>query len=179
MDKFLTSLLPQHLPSLQVHSDPRALFPSHTLFSSSHFTHTHSPQQSLTNSHTVSPTTHSHRNPNFYLLTSYILILTLDQSASVSGPVCLCLSPSYNHTLTKSVSADHTLSQEPSYLVLAHSGTHSPRTEWSISVSVCLSLALSLCLSLPLSLSLTHTHCPHPPAAHPRTHLAAAQWNSQ
>lgn len=93
MDKFLTSLLypPQHLPSVQVHSDPRALFPSHTLFSSSHFTHTHSPQQSLTNSHTVCPTPHSHRNPSFYLLTSHILILTLDQSTSVSGPVSLSL----------------------------------------------------------------------------------------
>ena len=104
MDKFLTSLL---YPSLTPSLPPGPLRPqgtvpiTHTLLFVPLHTHT-LPSTVTDNSHTVSPTTDSHRNPNFYLLTSYILILTLDSVYLCLWP-CLSLSlPSHNYTLTKS-----------------------------------------------------------------------------
>ena len=105
MDKFLTSLLyPSPTPSLPPGPlRPQGTVPiTHTLLFVPLHTHTHSPQQSLTNSHPVSPTTDSHRNPDFYLLTSYMLVLTLDSVYLCLRP-CLSLSlPSHSHALTKS-----------------------------------------------------------------------------
>ena len=179
MDKLTSLLHPSPIPSLPPGPlRPQGTVPiTHTLRP----LHTHTPLNSHWQIHTLSLQQHTLTgtptstcsHPTYWYLPWTSLPLSLALSLSVSPRLTT------THWQNLSVCCQHALTG--TLLTCARSQSYTlARTEWSISVSVCFSLCLFVSLSHCLSLSHTHTdtHTAPMPAAHPRTHLAAAQWNS-